>query len=136
MKHLILLFILSINSVLAQKNHTLTVSFTGIKSDKGSLFIGLHNKKEDFLKKNFREAIVKITAKKATAIFKNIPQGNYTVAAFHDENNNKKMDTNFIGIPKEDYGISNNAKGFMGPPKHKNAQISITHNTEITIAIN
>ena len=37
-----------------------------------------------------------------------IPPGTYAVKLHIDENENGKLDTNFIGIPKEQYGISNN----------------------------
>ena len=57
--------------------------------------------------------------------FKNIPKGVYAISLFHDENDNGTMDTNFVGIPKEAYGCSNNAKGFMGPPKWQDAKFEI-----------
>jgi uncharacterized protein (DUF2141 family) len=41
------------------------------------------------------------------------------------------MDTNFLGIPKEDYGCSNNARGFMGPPKWKDAKFQINNKSII-----
>ena len=34
----------------------------------------------------------------------------------HDENRNGKLDTNFLGIPKEGVGASNNPKSRFGPP--------------------
>ena len=34
----------------------------------------------------------------------------------HDENKNRRMDKGMFGIPKEGYGFSNDAMGFMGPP--------------------
>ena len=40
--------------------------------------------------------------------FFDIPPGTYAVKLHIDENENGKLDTNFIGIPKEQYGISNN----------------------------
>jgi len=40
---------------------------------------------------------------------------------FHDENSNGKLDTNFIGMPKEGVRASNDAKGHMGPPKFEAA---------------
>ena len=45
----------------------------------------------------------------------------------HDENENNKLDTNFLGIPKESFGCSNNAKGFMGPPKWEDAKFEISN---------
>ena len=37
-----------------------------------------------------------------------IPPGTYAVKIHIDENENGELDTNFLGIPKEQYGISNN----------------------------
>jgi uncharacterized protein (DUF2141 family) len=68
-------------------------------------------------------------------IFKDIPKGEYAVSFVHDENDNKKMDTNFIGIPKEDFGCSNNATGVMGPPKYEDAKFQLTKNKTINIKI-
>jgi uncharacterized protein (DUF2141 family) len=43
------------------------------------------------------------------------------VSVFHDENSNSKLDTNFMGIPREGVGASNKAKGHFGPPKFHDA---------------
>ena len=42
--------------------------------------------------------------------------GTYAVAVYHDENANIKFDKNWIGLPVEGYGISNNPTVFLGPP--------------------
>ena len=53
------------------------------------------------------------------------------------KNDNGKMDTNFLGIPKEPVAISNNAKGKFGPPKYKDAKFMIsTSPTNIKIKFN
>jgi uncharacterized protein (DUF2141 family) len=63
--------------------------------------------------------------------------GKYAFKYFHDENNNnKKMDTNVIGIPKEGYGFSNNAKGRFGPPDFKDTIFEIKNDTTIICTIN
>lgn len=129
------LFLGGIISSLAQENHTVTIDFTGMKSDKGSLFVALYNTKDSFLKEGYKGKIVKINDKKATVLFKNIPAGTYAVSSFHDVNDNKKMDTNFFGIPKEPIGMSNDAKGFMGPPKYKDAKFEVTKNVTLLINI-
>lgn len=136
MKRLLFTLFFSITAtttILSQEFHSLTISFRGIKNNKGAIFVGVHNQKNNFLKKHYKEAIVKITNNKAFVIFKGLPPGEYAVSAFHDENNNNKMDTNFLGIPIEPIGISNDAKGFMGPPKYKHAKFLIT--TDITTHI-
>jgi uncharacterized protein (DUF2141 family) len=129
------LFLSGILSSLAQDKHTITLNFEGMKSDKGSLFIALYNTEDSFLKKPIKGTIVKIVDKKATVILKDIPASVYAVSAFHDVNNNKKMDTNFFGIPKEPTGMSNDAKGFMGPPKYVDAKFEVSKNRILTINV-
>ncbi len=130
------LFLFSfIQQITAQENHTITIEFTGMESDKGDLYVALYDKKEDFLKKSIKGDIVEVKDKKATVIFKNIPEGEYAVSAFHDENDNKKMDTKIFGIPKEPIGISNDAKGFFGPPKYKDAKFTVNSDVSLSITI-
>ena len=132
----IALLITGISSSNAQEEtFNLTVNIAGINSDKGSLLVGIYKTEKSFLKKPFKSDIIKIKNKKSIVIFKNIPKGTYAVSFVHDENDNKKMDTNFIGIPKEDFGCSNNATGFMGPPKYKDAKFQLTENKTIDIKI-
>ena len=119
-----------------KETFNLTIEFIGMKSDKGSLFVALYNEDSKFLKKNHKGEIVEIKNKKATVTFKDIPKGFYAVSSFHDENDNKKMDTNFLGIPKEPTGMSNDAKGFMGPPKYKDAKFILSENKTIAIKVN
>lgn len=119
---------------IAQKSNTLTIEFKKLGTKKGKLYVGLYNSESTFLKKEYKGAIVEIKNGKATAIFKGLPSGTYAASSFHDKNDNGKMDTNFMGIPTEDYATSNNAKGFMGPPKFKDAKFNITSN--ITIIMN
>ena len=132
----IAILITGISSFSAQEEtFNLTVNIAGINSDKGSLLVGIYKTEKSFLKKPFKSDIIKIINKKSTVVFKNIPKGTYAVSFVHDENDNKKMDTNFIGIPKEDFGCSNNATGFMGPPKYKDAKFQLTENKTIDIKI-
>ncbi|MFT5762381.1 MAG: hypothetical protein ACI8WA_001509 [Polaribacter sp.] len=138
MQKVILTFIFILTSFFlshAQENttHTITVTISGMKSDKGDVFVALYNSEKDFLKKNFKGNIAKVIDKKATVFFKNIEKGMYAISVFHDENDNKKMDTRIFGIPKEPIGTSNDAKGFMGPPKYKDAKFNVT--TSVTIPI-
>lgn len=113
----------------------LTINISGLNSDKGTLMVGIYNKEELFLKKQFKGSLAKIKNKKSVVIFKDLPKGEYAVSFVHDENNNKKMDTNFFGIPKEDYGCSNNATGFMGPPKYSDAKFILSEDKTIHIEI-
>ena len=53
------------------------------------------------------------------------PAGEYAVAIVHDENGNGRLDTSWLGIPKEGLGTSNNARGRLGPPKYRDAKFSV-----------
>ena len=44
--------------------------------------------------------------------FKDIPIGEYSVAIYHDVNDNNLFDRNWIGYPKEPFAISNNLRPF------------------------
>lgn len=56
-------------------------------------------------------------SREATAVMENLPPGEYGVVAIHDENRNRKLDRNFIGIPKEGFGFANNPHvGLSAPP--------------------
>ena len=136
-KFLLTIFILcAIQTSKAQEQtFNLTVNISGLNSSDGNLLVGIYNKKESFLKKPIKSTIIKIENKKALVLFRNLPKGIYAVSFVHDENDNKKMDTNFIGIPSEDYGCSNNATGFMGPPKYKDAQFILQEDKIIEINI-
>jgi uncharacterized protein (DUF2141 family) len=53
--------------------------------------------------------------------FGSLRPGTYAVAVLHDENENGKMDFNFLGMPLEGYGFSNDASALFGPPSFANA---------------
>ena len=50
-------------------------------------------------------------------------------------NENKKIDTNFLGIPKEPYGFSNQKKGRFGPPKFKEVVFKLNKSDIFKIVI-
>tara|TARA_B100001996_G_scaffold345263_1_gene301518 strand:- start:77 stop:529 length:453 start_codon:yes stop_codon:yes gene_type:complete len=64
-----------------------------------------------------------------------IPFGEYAFIAFLDGDNNEMLSANFIGIPKEPFGFSNNARGKFGPPKWEDALVNFTKSNQ-KISIN
>ena len=133
---ILVFFLLSHSLVNAQEQNgqEITVVIENLKSNKGHIYISLYNNEASFLGKGFKSTISRIENNSCTIKFENVPNGIYAISFFHDENENKKMDSNFLGIPKEDYGCSNNARGFMGPPKWEDAKFEI-NNTSITQTI-
>jgi len=95
------------------------VSVTGVRRVVGNITFSLYG--EDgavFLKHHgwLAQARVALIAPAAEACFAVSPPGTYAIAVFHDENDNHHFDTNFLGLPVEGYGFSNNAAISMGPP--------------------
>ena len=62
-----------------------------------------------------------------------LPIGACAVKVFHDVNNNGKLDTNWMGIPTEPYGFSNDAMGTFGPPSFEQARVMVGAGTSIRI---
>lgn len=136
MKNLILsLAVITTGFISAQKT-TLEVEMTGFKNNSGLAKVGLYNSEGTFLGATYKKLDSKITDKKATVVFKDLPPGEYAVSMYQDENLNGKMDKNFMGIPKEDYMASNNEKGSFGPPKYDKAKFIIKGNSKIIIKVN
>lgn len=119
----------------AQDNFSVTIIVLEADSNKGKMFIALYNTETEFLIKEYKGIISNLENKSCTVTFKDIPAGTYAVSIFHDENDNGELDTNFFGIPTEDYGCSNDATGFMGPPKWSDAKFSLKENKRIKITL-
>lgn len=116
----------------------LTVKVNGIINDQGNIVIGIYNTDGSFPKYfNVYQGQI-IAAKKGSIVvsFTDLPEGKYAIALWHDENNNKKLDTNWVGIPHESYGFSNNVFGKFGPPSFDDAAFLIKSSETKMITIN
>lgn len=120
-------FISSLNIMAQTSANSITVNISNINKIKGTLIIGLYDSESSFMKKRTAGKLEKVTAKTATVIFTDIKSGEYAISLFHDANDNEKLDTFLFGIPKEDYGCSNNARGKMGPPKWSDAVFTVNN---------
>ena len=77
------------------------------------------------------------SASERNAVFqiKDLPIGEYAVRAFHDENNNGKLDKGLFGQPVEGWGVSNDARGFMSAPPFKKMLVKVDKSMTITFKI-
>ena len=117
----------------AQTN--LNITITNIKNDHGDILVGLYDKASGFPRHVIDGKVVKATVDEMIVTFSDLMPGMYAVSVLHDENQNKDLDQNRIGKPKEGFGFSNNAMGVVGPPSFRKARISVpkSKNTDITI---
>jgi len=119
------LFVQNAEGRSAKSTGTLVVEMTGFRNDQGNVSVALFNQGQAYPKSPEKAVAIiysKIVNEKASATFDQLPAGEYAVSVYHDENNNKKMDTNIFGIPKEGVGASNDARGHFGPPKYQDAK--------------
>jgi uncharacterized protein (DUF2141 family) len=80
--------------------------------------------------------VLKIRKSQARCDFEDIPAGTYALAVVHDENMNGKLDTNWLGIPTEGYGFSNDAKGVLKAPSFSSASFPyVGPDLDLTISL-
>jgi uncharacterized protein (DUF2141 family) len=94
------------------------VKITKIPSTEGKVVVALFKDPDTFLKDDFWSQSYDIPESKMLEVeIPDIAPGAYAISIFQDENESGEIDRNFIGIPKEPYGFSNNPKLSFGPPK-------------------
>jgi len=129
-----LVITLSINCF--AQNFAVTIKVSGINEIKGYISISIFSKDGDFPKNGVLERVfVKVDSNNVSYIFNNLPADDYAIAVYHDENSNKKLDSNFLHIPKEGYGFSSNAVARFGPPKFDQAKFHVKENISIEIKL-
>ncbi len=113
--------------VLSTLSHSydLEIDLSKKPSDLGSVGIVIFNSEIGFPDKAKKAIFKDFISIKSFPYKIDLPEGDYAISLFHDENENKKLDTNFISIPKEAFGFSNNVLGVMGPPSFENAKFKV-----------
>lgn len=108
----------------------LTVNIYNIQKQKGTIEVSLYNKPKFFPKigKHFKKIRVKVTGNEVTCKFKDIPKGKYAIGLYHDVNNDKKCNRNFVGYPTEAFAFSRNYRPFMSPPDFEDCSIGVWNN--------
>lgn len=114
---------------------TVTVDVTNIDAMRGTLIVVLYDNKADFDGgEPLQLSKVPVSEQQHKLTFDKLVPGTYAVKLFHDENDNGKLDTNFLGIPSEGYGFSNNG-GAFGPSSFADAAFSVAADTKINIKL-
>lgn len=134
MKLLFLTFILLFSGV---KTHKLSIHISGISKIKGSLFIAIYRATDDFpvFGKQFKGIVKEVEGKSQNYTFDNLPEGEYALAIYQDENRNKILDKNLLGIPTEIYGFSNNARRTFSAPSFQEAKFKLNKDLQQTVLL-
>lgn len=115
----------------------LVVNVTGIRSADGEVGCALHSSPAQFPTGN---AGVPIRWQKAdpngvACRFAGLRAGAYAVAVSLDLNGNRKTDTNIVGLPTEDWGVTNNVRRRLRAPTFEEAQVMVPESGTTTVTV-
>jgi uncharacterized protein (DUF2141 family) len=100
--------------------HGIHVKILNIRNSTGTVACALFESTDgfphEFLHSATNVMVIKIRKSQARCDFEDIPLGTYAMAVIHDENMNGKLDTNWVGVPTEGYGFSNDVQGVLSAP--------------------
>ena len=138
MRLLILIAILFANSrELFSQEGKIVIQVDGVNTKTGGeLSIGFFHK-ENFPKvgKQIFGATREVSSAIMEIVFEKVPLGKYGIAVFQDVDRNKQLKTNFVGLPIEPIGFSNDAKIRFGPPSFEDAMIVIENGKTLNLTI-
>jgi len=131
-----LAIILCFGTTYAQSNK-IVVHIENINVLNGNLMIAIFDNEAEFKTKEkpvFADTL-SIDKHSAETTFKNIPDGIYAVAVYHDENSDGKLNALKLGIPNEGIGFSGQIKSFLKAPKFNDCNFEITNDTTIVVSM-
>lgn len=86
-----------------------TVTVADVRSANGTVGLSIVDSADAWDDKARPVVLTQLPARAGDVVFRaDLPPGRYAASVMHDENGNGKLDTNFVGMPTEGYGFSNN----------------------------
>jgi len=107
---------------------TIQLQIENIQKKEGSIKVAIFNSEDTFLVDDaayLTNSTQVGSTNSVTITFSEVPYNTYSVAIYHDVNDNNQLDKNLFGVPKEPYGFSNNARSKWGPPKYEAAKFQV-----------
>jgi uncharacterized protein (DUF2141 family) len=98
--------------VLSIAQFSITIQISDIRNNNGKILLELSNENQE----QIAVYSVNISDNKCVIVIDSLKKGKYSFRFIHDENRNDKLETNWLGIPKEGFGFSNNPSMTFGPP--------------------
>lgn len=112
-----------------ESDATVRIELTGLDQADGNIYIAVYDSEDTWLGDapilQRKVVIAEALAGEVLLTELNLQPGEYAFSIFYDSNNNGKLDTNFIGIPKEPLALSNNARPKFGPPRYEDAVFQV-----------
>jgi uncharacterized protein (DUF2141 family) len=121
----------------AHAANTLRVTLTLESADGGEAGCALYDSASGFPSdgEQARARQWQPAARTVVCEFTDLPDGLYAIGASHDRNGNRMVDTNLVGMPKEAWGVSRNARPTFRAPRFDEAAVAIEGGGAVDIAI-
>ena len=116
----------------------LVVQVRGLAPPLGQVGCSLFRRGEGFPMDNRRAQVQWLPAQPETATcrFTGLEPGRYALAVAHDRNGNRRVDSNFLGLPTEPWGVSNNVRPALRAPTYEEAAFTLdSAATELNLQI-
>ena len=98
-----------------KSQYTLEIEIVNLRNNKGNILLELLDEND----KRISGKQGGIVNNKCSITISNLKKAKYAIRYFHDENTNDQLDTNWLGLPAEGFGFSNDAYGSFGPKDFK-----------------
>jgi uncharacterized protein (DUF2141 family) len=112
------------------------IDITGVQAGVGQVVVSAWDSEENYLSTPFAKKTVLVTEVKGgkfRVTFSEPLPSECAINVYYDKNTNAELDTNWIGIPSEPVGITNNVKGNFGPPEYEKGKVKITGKEQIFV---
>ena len=122
----------------AANGHTLTVIVENVNKDDGNIGVLVFNSSKGWPEDRFaalKDIVVPAHPGTVTVTVPDLPAGEYAVAVAHDVNKNHKVDKNIFGVPKEQWGMSNNPHATIKAPSFSTAKFMLGSDMEIHVRL-
>jgi uncharacterized protein (DUF2141 family) len=104
---------------------TVTVTITGVRTAHGHVLVAICPR-ANFLQPDCPwHGLAQAHPGDVRVVIDNVPPGTYAAQAFHDEDDNGRLERSFLGLPKEGMGFSNDAPMHFGPPRFDTASFKL-----------
>ena len=114
----------------ASKNAPLEVTVTGIKEIRGSVRVAIYDSADTFRKIPHLTLVLPVESDTLSFTVDELSIGNFAVMLYQDIDDNGKLKTNLVGMPREPWSGSFNGRIPIGPPKWKH--VVFAHEKAVT----
>jgi uncharacterized protein (DUF2141 family) len=118
--------------------YTLTVHVEGVNNEDGNIGVLVFQNDRGWPEERLialKDVVVPAHPGTVTVTVPDLPAGDYAVSVAHDANKNRKLDKNFLGKPKEQWGLSNNPHAVLKAPPFSKCKFTLNKDMELHITM-